>query len=220
MRVRFGPFVFDSATRELRENGRPVHLSPKSFDLLQILVEERPAVVSKALLQDRLWPETVVEEANIGNAVAEIRRALGDDPRASSYVCTVPRRGYRFCAAAEELGPPSARAGTPRPQWWLSWRDLTLPLADGENIVGRHPSSAVWIDARSVSREHARIVIADGRATIEDCGSTNGTLVDDKRITSPHPLVDGAAITFGSEKATFRRLSDAATAETEPILKK
>jgi DNA-binding winged helix-turn-helix (wHTH) protein len=220
MRVRFGPFVFDSATRELLEHGRPVHLAPKSFDLLQILVEQRPAVVSKALLQERLWPDTFVEEANIGVAIAEIRRALGDDPRTPSYVCTVPRRGYRFCAEAEEAGAPASRPVVSRPQWWLSWKDVTLPLAEGENIVGRHPSSAVWINASSVSREHARLVIAGGRATIEDCGSTNGTLVDGKRISSPHPLVDGAAITFGSEKATFRQLSEAATAETEPILRK
>ena len=58
----------------------PVHLSPKSFDLLQILIERRPALVTKTELQDRLWPDTVVLEANLGNAVAEIRKALGDDP--------------------------------------------------------------------------------------------------------------------------------------------
>ena len=44
MRLRFGPFVFDSATRELLQERRPVHLSPKSFDLLQILIERRPAL--------------------------------------------------------------------------------------------------------------------------------------------------------------------------------
>lgn len=220
MRVRFGSFVFDSATRELLGNGRPVHLSPKSFDLLEILIAQRPAVVPKGLLQDRLWPDSFVDEANIGNAIAEIRRALADDPRSPSYVCTVPRRGYRFCADAQEAGAPAPKAAAERPQWWLSWQDATLPLADGENLVGRHPSCAVWINARSVSREHARIVIAGGQATIEDCGSTNGTLVDGTRITSPHLLVDGAAITFGSETATFRQLTEATTAETEPILKK
>jgi DNA-binding winged helix-turn-helix (wHTH) protein len=217
MRVRFGPFVFDSATRELVENARPVHLSPKAFDLLQILIEQRPAVVSKAVLQDRLWPDTFVDEANIGIAVAEIRKALGDDPRTPSYVCTVPRRGYRFCADNEELRAAAGTAAGRHARWWLSWKDATLPLAAGENIVGRHPASAVWISARSVSREHARIVITDEGVTIEDCGSTNGTLVDGKRISSPHPLVDGAAITFGSEKATFRQWSDAAAAETEPV---
>src|SRR5258708_39886630 len=84
MRVHFGPFLFDSATRELLQDGERVHLSPKSFDLLQILIERRPAMVAKSELQDRLWPDVEVLEANLGNAAAEIRKALGDDPKSRS----------------------------------------------------------------------------------------------------------------------------------------
>jgi DNA-binding winged helix-turn-helix (wHTH) protein len=217
MRVRFGPFVFDTETRELLEGGRRRHLSPKSFDLLQILVERRPAVVSKATLQDCVWPDVFVDEANVGNAVAEIRKVLGDDPKSPGYVATVSRRGYRFCADVEVLAPGAGAADKRRLQWWLSWKDATLPLAEGDNIVGRHPSSAVWINAKSVSREHACITIAADRATIEDRGSTNGTFVDGTRISSRHPLVDGTAIAFGSEKATFRQWSDEGAAPTEPV---
>ena len=218
MRVRFGPFLFDTGTRELLEDGRPLHLSPKSFDLLQILVEHRPAVVSKAALQDRVWPDVFVDEANVGNAVAEIRKVLGDDPKTPAYVATVSRRGYRFCAEVDNLGVAAGGAPEKRHlQWWLSWQNTTLPLAEGENIVGRHPSSGVWINAKSVSREHACITIEPDRATIEDRGSTNGTFVDGTRISTRHPLVDGAAITFGSEKATFRQWSDEGAAPTEPV---
>src|SRR6476659_8693795 len=103
MKVRFGPFVFDSATRELLQDGeRRVRLSPKSFDLLQILIERRPAMVAKSELQDSLWPDVEVLEANLGNAAAEIRKALGDDPKSPKYLATVSRRGYRFCGAVEE----------------------------------------------------------------------------------------------------------------------
>jgi DNA-binding winged helix-turn-helix (wHTH) protein len=216
MRVRFGPFVFDSETRQLLDDGRALHLSPKSFDLLQLLIEHRPAVVSKNTLQDHVWPDTFVDEANVGNAVAEIRKVLGDDPKSPTYVATVARRGYRFCADAGDI---AVRGGAERRplQWWLTWNETTLPLSEGENIVGRHPSSSVWINGKSVSREHARITINGGRATIEDRGSTNGTFVDGKQISSSHPLVDGAAITFGSEKATFRQWSDEAAAPTEPV---
>jgi DNA-binding winged helix-turn-helix (wHTH) protein len=111
MRVQFGPFVFDSETRELLEGGRPLHLSPKSFDLLQFLIEHRPAVVSKAALQDHVWPDTFVDEANVGNAVAEIRRVLGDDPKSPACVSTVSRRGYRFCADVEDLGARPGASG-------------------------------------------------------------------------------------------------------------
>src|SRR6188768_3412565 len=157
MKVRFGSFEFDTATRELRRlptvarsaeagEGTRVHLSPKSFDLLEILIERRPALVTKGELQDRLWPDTVVLEANLGNAVAEIRKALGDDPRAPQFVSTVSRRGYRFSADVEVAGgpePPRAQASL---RWWLVWKDTILPLSEGDNVVGRSPSSDIWID--------------------------------------------------------------------------
>ena len=214
MKVRFGPFDFDPATRELRRDGAPVHLSPKAFDLLQILIERRPALVTKTELQDRLWPDSIVLEANLGNAVAEIRKALGDDPRTPRFVWTVSRRGYRFSADADGGAGPRASAGV---RWWLVWKDTILPLAEGDNVVGRSPDSGIWIDAGSVSREHARIVIAGGRASVEDRRSTNGTFVNGARITSRHPLVDGSTVTFGSEEALFREWSDSAAPATERV---
>ncbi|HMF92848.1 MAG TPA: FHA domain-containing protein [Vicinamibacterales bacterium] len=216
MRLRFAPFEFDSATRELTRDGTRVHLSPKAFDLLQLLIERRPALVTKPELQDSLWPDVVVVEANLGNAVAEVRKALGDDPKSPRFVWTVSRRGYRFAAAVEVVGPAeSARLHGVR--WWLAWRDTILPLSEGENVVGRHPESDVWLDATSVSRVHARVVIADGRATVEDLESTNGTSVDGVRITSRHALVDGSTVTFGSERTVFREWSDATAPATERV---
>src|SRR5829696_9250475 len=130
MRVRFGSFEFDTATRELRQAGAPVHLSPKSFDLLQILIERRPALVTKAELQDRLWPDSVVLEANLGNAVAEIRKALGDDSRSPTFVWTVSRRGYRFSADVEVAGARPPERSNAALTWWLVWKDTILPLAE------------------------------------------------------------------------------------------
>ena len=216
MKVRFGSFVFDSTTRQLLDGARPAHLSPKSFDLLQVLLEHRPALVTKTELQDRVWPDVAVVEANVANAIAEIRRVLRDDPKSPAYVCTVSRRGYRFCADAEAIGAaPETRPRVLR--WWLNWRDTTLPLAEGDNMVGRHPASDVWLNATSVSREHAKILIANGTAAVEDCDSTNGTYVDGTKITGPHPLVDGNTVTFGSEKTVFGVWSDEAAARTEPV---
>lgn len=228
MRVRFGSFEFDSATRELRRlptvarsaeagEGSRVHLSPKSFDLLAILIERRPALVTKSELQDLLWPDTVVLEANLGNAVAEIRKALGDDPRSPRFVWTVSRRGYRFAADVDAAGAADAARAHGTVRWWLVWKDTIIPLAEGANVVGRSPNSDIWLDAASVSREHGRIVIAGGRATVEDRGSTNGTFLDGVRLETSHPLVDGNMVTFGSEKALFREWSDTAAPATEPV---
>jgi DNA-binding winged helix-turn-helix (wHTH) protein len=217
MRVRFGSFEFDTATRELRRDGARVHLSPKSFDLLQILVERRPALVTKSELQDRLWPDAVVLEANLGNAVAEIRKALGDDPKSPAFVCTVSRRGYRFAADVQVVSGIEPSPGAVKPRWWLVWKDTILPLAEGENVVGRSPNSAIWIDAASVSREHARVLVANGRAMVEDRRSTNGTFVNGERIASPHVLADGNTLRFGSEETVFREWSETAAPATEPV---
>ena len=80
MQVRFGTFVLDPETRELLRDGHRVSLSPKAFELLSILVADRPKAISKSDLQERLWPATFVVEKNLANLVSEIRDALGDDP--------------------------------------------------------------------------------------------------------------------------------------------
>jgi DNA-binding winged helix-turn-helix (wHTH) protein len=230
MKIAFGPFVLDSGARELLryDSGaasrvppaasRQVHLSPKAFDILEILVARRPNVVSKDVLLREIWGAKVVEEANLAIAVGEIRKALGDDPKSPSIVLTASRRGYRFAADAHDLelhdGKPSEDSGV---RCWLTWKETTLPLREGENLVGRHPASAVWINAASVSRAHARIFATPSGMMLEDRVSRNGTFVDGQRIGAPHLLVDGNTVTFGSEETTFRQWSDAAAVGTEPV---
>ena len=219
MTVRFGPFTLDSGARQLLKGRQPLHLSPKAFDLLEILVARRPNVVSKEMLLDEVWPGKVVEEANLAIAVGEIRKALGEDPKAPTLVLTVSRRGYRFAGAVEDLGVQGAPGAgkDPYSRWWLTWHDTTLPLREGENVVGRHPASAIWINAGSVSRSHAKITVAADRITVEDLGSRNGTFIDGQRLDRPHPLLDGTEVTFGSERAVFRQWSDDDAVGTEPI---
>jgi DNA-binding winged helix-turn-helix (wHTH) protein len=217
MRVRFGAFTLDSGARELLRAGAALHLSPKAFDVLEILVARRPNVVSKDILLAEVWPGKVVEEANLAMAVGEIRRALGDDSKSPALIVTVARRGYRFATEAQDLDAAATGRGELYPRWWLTWNDKALPLREGENIVGRHPASSIWINAASVSRTHARVVISATRVTIEDRDSRNGTFVNGNKITGPHPLVDGSEVTFGSERATFRQWSDEAAMGTDPV---
>lgn len=218
MKVRFGPFTLDSGARALLRDGSPVHLSPKAFDVLEILAARRPNVVSKDVLLAEVWPGKVVEEANLAMAVGEIRKALGDDSKSPAIVVTVARHGYRFAADLQDLdaGEPASSDDT-YPRWWLTWNDKALPLREGENLVGRHPASRIWINAASVSRTHARIVVSPAGASIEDRGSRNGTFVDGRKVTGPHLLVDGSEVTFGSERVTFRQWSDAEALGTEPV---
>ena len=89
MKVRFGSFVLDSGARQLLKGRESVHLSPKAFDVLEILVARRPNVVSKEVLLDEVWPGKVVEEANLAMAVGEMRKALGEDSKSPALVVTL-----------------------------------------------------------------------------------------------------------------------------------
>jgi DNA-binding winged helix-turn-helix (wHTH) protein len=206
VRVRFGEFTLDAGTRQLCRGAGDVHLSPKAFDLLAILVERRPAVVDKLTLRERLWPGTTVVDANLNNLASEIRAALGDDAQEPRFIRTVHRVGYAFCGDVQVDGgaAPAERA----PKSWLAWQGRTSVLADASTIVGRDPECAVWIDGPGVSRRHARlsrVAGADGTSiVIEDLDSTNGTFVEGRRVTKPVTLEDGDVIRIGEVTLTFR----------------
>jgi DNA-binding winged helix-turn-helix (wHTH) protein len=82
VRLRFGPFTLDLATRQLRSGDREIHVSPKAFELLAKLALDRPRVLSKSDLLQHLWPDTFVAEANLSNLIAEIREVVSPVPLA------------------------------------------------------------------------------------------------------------------------------------------
>ena len=202
VRIRFGPFTLDLASRQLTSAGREIHLEPKAFELLSALVLERPKALSKTDLQERLWPGTFVAEANLSNLVAEIRAALNDPARAPRFVRTAHRYGYAFCGVAASLTDPGDTA--PAGLWCrleLSGRRFPLPI--GEHIIGRDADLAIRFDTSTVSRHHARVVVTSDAAVLEDCGSKNGTFRGDERVMSPMALADGDTIRIGSVRLTF-----------------
>jgi DNA-binding winged helix-turn-helix (wHTH) protein len=102
MKLRFGCFELDPATRELRRDGEPVVLAAKPLALLLYLAEQRHRWVPKAELLDRVWPDVVVSDVALASALHDLREALGDDGRAQAFVATRKRLGYRFVASADE----------------------------------------------------------------------------------------------------------------------
>ena len=216
MRVSFGDCVLDLERRQLVRGDRDVHLTPKALDLLALLVAERPRAVAKTEIRDRLWPGTFVSESNLTTLVAELRAALGDAARSPRYVKTVHRFGYTFCgSAAERSGRP--RAGRRRgPHFTLEWAGGEVSLHDGENVIGREEDAAAWIESASVSRRHARIVISEGTATLEDLGSKNGTFLRGKRLTSAVVLARGEQILVGVVPLRFRAFATADSTRTPP----
>ena len=98
----FGPFRLIPEERQLLRDHQPVPLTPKSFDLLVVLVENSGHLIEKGELLKRIWPDSFVEEANLSVNMSALRRALGEGPNEHQYVETVPRRGYRFVANVKE----------------------------------------------------------------------------------------------------------------------
>jgi len=207
VRLQFGELTYDPETRQLLLGDVEVHLSPKAFDLLGALLENRPRALSKADLQQLLWPATFVAESNLSSLIAELRQALGDTAREPRFIRTVHRFGYAFCGQATEIRELRAAAPATAAGYWVTWESGQVALATGENLLGRDRDVTVWLDSPTVSRHHARIVIAGPEARIEDLGSKNGTYLRGTRVTSPSRLSDGDAIRIGSVDVIFRMSS-------------
>lgn len=213
MRLKFGETVLDLGTRELRRSGKAAAISPKAFQLLELLVRRRPNAVSKEEIHRGLWPETFVADGNLTNLVSELRGALDDDAHGPRIIRTVQRFGYAFQAEVETIdaaAPPSAARSVCR----LIWGDRELALIAGENLLGRDPRATIHLDDVSVSRYHARIVIDGSAARLEDLGSKNGTYLRDRRLEASAPLRDGDSVRLGSVALVFRRSESGGPTQT------
>jgi DNA-binding winged helix-turn-helix (wHTH) protein len=212
---RFGDFTLDHDIRQLFLGKSELHLSPKAFELLAVLLANRSRAVSKAELQQRLWPSTFVEESNIAGLIAEVRRALRDSASSPVFVRTVYGFGYRFVGDVT-VDTAATRSASPRVKLCVVLANREIVLMDGANVIGREPDATIQIDARGVSRHHARILVSNGHATLEDLGSKNGTHVNGRRMTTSARLADGDEIRLGGVSLTFRIASLTSPTETVP----
>src|ERR1700728_2987647 len=92
----FGPFRVDPARETLLRSGVAVPLTPKTFQILLVLVRHGKEVVTKDDLMKTVWPDTFVEEANLSRNIFMLRKALGETAQDHRYIVTVPGRGYRL----------------------------------------------------------------------------------------------------------------------------
>ena len=218
MQLRFGEYVFDSESRRLTRRDEPVHLEPKAFELLELLLERRPAAVAKTAIRDRLWPRTFVSESSLTTLVAQLRRALGED---GPFIRTVHGFGYAFdgeaavFATAPPAPVPMAQTGVAEAGPCLVWQDQAFSLSNGENVLGRDPGVQVLVDVPGVSRCHARVVVRGAEVVVEDLGSKNGTFVGDRRVDGPTPLADRDRVRLGHTVLVYRCARRPGSTETE-----
>jgi DNA-binding winged helix-turn-helix (wHTH) protein len=202
--TRFGEFQLDPQRRQLSRGEEPVHVTPKAFELLSALVESRPEAVAKADLETRIWGQTHVAATSLAGLVAELRAALGERPRESRFIRTVHGFGYAFCGEVQASPDASDPFRVGDLVYRIAWARREVSLRLGENVLGREPDAAAWMDSPTVSRRHACIRVSAEGAVLEDLGSHNGTYVRGERVTEPVPLRDGDEIRLGSVVVTLR----------------
>ena len=217
--LRLGEFVLDPDRRLVLRGDEELHLQPKAYELLELLVRSRPRALSKLKIRGHLWPDTVVGDASLTVLVGELRAALGDDAKQPRYVRTVFGFGYALAAeVAEEgvtVGPAVVPAGEALAR--VLWEKRVIPLVIGDNILGRDEGATVRIDAPGISRQHACIRLCGDEATLTDLGSKNGTYLGDadSPIAGPVPLEDGARFRLGRVLLVFRSSAEAGATRTE-----
>lgn len=189
---RFGPYALDMAREELQRDGQMIHVMPKVFALLAYLIEHRDRLVAKEELLDAIWADTHVAEGSLTRTITNLRQVLGDEAGEPHFIQTVPRRGYRFVGAVDEVETTSGRSPYALIHEHRRWR-----LRIGTNLLGRTAESTVPITSGAVSRRHAIIEVTATSATIRDLGSKNGTRVAGKQLTGPVPLHVGDEIHLG-----------------------
>jgi|SRR5580704_219036 DNA-binding winged helix-turn-helix (wHTH) protein len=129
--LRFDAYHVDLRTGELRKHGLKIHLPPRPFQILALLLERPGELLTRKELQERLWPaDTFVDfEHGMNAAIQTLRRALCDSHKKPRFIETLPRRGYRFIGTVERSEPDTRTtaealvqnkpiaAGSPRPEW-------------------------------------------------------------------------------------------------------
>jgi DNA-binding winged helix-turn-helix (wHTH) protein len=196
--VEFADCLYDRSARRLLRSGTLVPLEPKMYELLDILIDRSPSIVSRRELDELLRPGKSPARTSLSRLMSELRTLLGDHSQDARVIRTVEDQGYAFCADLHRLGP---RAGPPA-EVRLLWRSQQLLLGDGEYVLGRGDECTLVIDAVTVSRRHAKLTIRHRQMTIEDLGSKNGTHVDGVEIQGPTPLKNGSRVTLGHEPLT------------------
>ena len=214
MRAGFGRCVFDRERRELTRDGAVVHAGPKLFKLLELLLDNRPRALTKDEIHTSLWSGTFVSDATLTSLIAELRSAIGDDARNPQLLRTIHGYGYAFCGDVSIEPAPTSGNRDYRRSCLITVGEREIALSHGQYVLGRSNDAAIVVDAVGVSRQHARIIVGEHGAVLEDLGSKNGTTLNGQAITAPTALADGSVIVLGTTVLKFRVIDAAGSTET------
>jgi Tol biopolymer transport system component/DNA-binding winged helix-turn-helix (wHTH) protein len=105
-----GEWRVDPSLNELRRGSTSRRITPKAMEVLLILAARGGDAVLRDELLDSVWSGVHVQEEVLTRAVADLRKALSDDPQAPRYIATIPKRGYRLVAAVAPVGRDDSAA--------------------------------------------------------------------------------------------------------------
>ena len=193
-RYEFGDFVVDVRRVEVRRAGMAVDLEPKAFDVLRYLIENRDRLVPKDELLDVVWKDTFVTPNALSRAVAQLRKALGDDASEARYVETVVKRGYRFIAPLVEQPATETTTG------------IASSVPAPGRLLGAHASRrSVWLVMSSLAAATVIAVAALWLIPRTPSPVEGGSALSLRRLTvepdsygGPTISADGHAIAFAS----------------------
>ncbi len=142
-----GPWHLEPTTGTLSQHNEVRRMEPKVADLLWLLASTPNQVVPRETIFDILWPDVVVGDEALSRCVSKLRKALGDDPKAPSFIATVPKRGYRLIAptrlldmtapAGEESVVPATSGGAPE--------SVLRSAVPSEAPRSRRPATLAWL---------------------------------------------------------------------------
>jgi pimeloyl-ACP methyl ester carboxylesterase/DNA-binding winged helix-turn-helix (wHTH) protein/class 3 adenylate cyclase len=214
----FGRFRIDAGKRLLFAKDELVALTPKAFDTLLALVENRGTVLSKEELMSLVWADQFVEENNLAQNIHLIRKSLGEGSEGVKYIETIPKRGYRFVADVEVLTEPPPAATRPKTQYATSTGGVNIAY----QVIGEGPLDLVfvmgWVShleyswqepsfARFLTRlaSFSRLILFDKRGTgLSDAVPLSELPTLEQRVTDVQAVMDAV----GSERAALLGVSE------------
>ena len=145
MKQRFLEFEADLDRRCLYRAGQEVPLRPKAFQVLEVLLTNHERLVTRKELFEEVWDGAAVTDDVLAGVIAELRKALGDDPKTPTCIRTVPRQGYRFVApiAQEVAAAADPVEVDPVPEPPARWKRRLL-MAAGLIMLASGAAFAVW----------------------------------------------------------------------------
>jgi serine/threonine-protein kinase len=149
----FGPFRLDPSQDLLLEGTRKVPLTPKAYQTLLVLVENRGRTLSKDELLQKVWPDAFVEEATLAQNIFTLRKQLRDDRDTALYIETVPKRGYRFVAEVRQLDTATAPV---QPQPRFARRMLVFAAVSVSVVVAAALGGWYWTRPKAPSHDHSQ----------------------------------------------------------------